>query len=149
MESEYKGDGKIQFRKLKLQEFCDMEKLYKLLDNWSKSSGMACVLVDQDGNMVSETFGMTDLCKIIQSCEKCQEKCLQLWRTRDPLKPEVCNCHAGFCNFSIPLVLPDGMHIGTVLAGQVLYPGQNEDEILKLDIDKKITALGGNIEIVE
>ena len=50
MESEYKGDGKIQFRKLKLQEFCDMEKLYKLLDNWSKSSGMACVLVDQDGN---------------------------------------------------------------------------------------------------
>lgn len=143
MEAEYKGDGKIQFRKLKLQEFCDMEKLYKLLDNWSKSSGMACVLVDQDGNMVSETFGMTDLCKIIQSCEKCQEKCLQLWRTRDPLKPEVCNCHAGFCNFSIPLVLPDGMHIGTVLAGQVLYPGQNEDEILKKVLETGVDLKNG------
>lgn len=143
MESEYKGDGKIQFRKLKLQEFCDMEKLYKLLDNWSKSSGMACVLVDQDGNMVSETFGMTDLCKIIQSCEKCQEKCLQLWRSRDPLKPEVCNCHAGFCNFSIPLVLPDGMHIGTVLAGQVLYPGQNEDEILKKVVETGVALKNG------
>ena len=29
-----------------LQEFCDMEQLYRLIDNWSKSSGMSAVIVD-------------------------------------------------------------------------------------------------------
>ena len=29
---------------LTLQDFCDMQQLYKLLDNWSKSSGMSAAL---------------------------------------------------------------------------------------------------------
>lgn len=45
---------------LALQEFCDMEQLYKLLDNWSKSCGMATVIVDREGNQVSEDFGIQE-----------------------------------------------------------------------------------------
>lgn len=45
---------------LTLQEFCDMNQLYTLLDNWSKSCGMATMLVDAKGFPVSEDFGMTE-----------------------------------------------------------------------------------------
>lgn len=34
---------------LTLQELCDMNQLYTLLDNWSKSCGMATMLVDAEG----------------------------------------------------------------------------------------------------
>ena len=35
---------------LTLQELCDMNQLYTLLDNWSKSCGMATMLVDAGGS---------------------------------------------------------------------------------------------------
>lgn len=41
---------------LSLQEFCDMEQLYRLVDNWSKSSGMYAVIVDTQGNRTSDLF---------------------------------------------------------------------------------------------
>ena len=47
-----------------LQEFCDMEQLYTLLDNWSKSTGMSAVIVDADGAPTSESFGMTEFCSM-------------------------------------------------------------------------------------
>lgn len=35
---------------LALQEFCDMEQLYRLIDNWSRSTGMYAAVVDNEGN---------------------------------------------------------------------------------------------------
>ena len=52
-------EGEVTSSNLALQEFCDMEQLYKLLGNWSKSCGMATVIIDNEGNQVSEDFGMT------------------------------------------------------------------------------------------
>ena len=46
-------------------------------------------------------------------------------------------CPVGFCDFSIPIVLPDGQVLGKVLAGQALSVDQKEAEILK-----KTTQLG-------
>lgn len=62
---------------LSLQEFCDMDQLYRLLDNWSKSSGMATVIVDTEGNQVSEDFGITEFCRLVQSCERGKACCMQ------------------------------------------------------------------------
>ena len=62
--------GIIEKNCLSLQEFCDMKQLYRLLDNWSKSSGVATVIVDAEGNLVSEEFGMTEFCRMVQSCEE-------------------------------------------------------------------------------
>ena len=56
---------------LSLQEFCDMDQLYRLLDNWSKSSGMATMIVDKYGNQVSEDFGMTEFCRMVRRLAKC------------------------------------------------------------------------------
>lgn len=59
-------DAETEFNKnsiLSLPEFCDMEQLYRLIDNWSKSSGMYAVIVDNDGNRISDSFGMTEFCR--------------------------------------------------------------------------------------
>ena len=74
-------EGEVTSFNLALQEFCDMEKLYKLLGNWSKSCGMATVIIDNEGNQVSEDFVMTEFCKTVQSCGMGLECCKKTWKT--------------------------------------------------------------------
>lgn len=122
---------------LSLQEFCDMNQLYRLLDNWSKSSGMATVIVDTAGNQVSEDFGMTEFCRMVQSCDRGKACCTATWKSD---LDGIYECPFGFWDFSIPIVLPDGQVLGKVLAGQALSVQQQDEEILKrtaeLEIDE-------------
>ena len=62
---------------ISLQEFCDMNQLYRILDNWSRSSGMATVIIDTEGNQVSEDFGITEFCRMVQSCDKGKACCME------------------------------------------------------------------------
>ena len=124
---------------LKLQEFCDMNQLYRLLDNWSKSCGMATVIVDTEGNQVSEDFGITEFCRMVQSCDKGKACCMETWKSD---LDGIYECPFGFWDFSIPIVLPDGQVLGKVLAGQALSARQKDEEILRktagLGIDEKV-----------
>ena len=123
---------------LSLQEFCDMDQLYRLLDNWSKSSGMATMIVDKYGNQVSEDFGMTEFCRMVQSCETGKACCMATWKSD---LDSIYECPFGFLDFSIPIALPDGQALGKVLAGQALSVKQKDEEILQkvaeLGIDEK------------
>lgn len=119
---------------LALHKFCDMNQLYRLIDNWSKSTGMSAVIVDTEGNRTSDTFGMTDFCTMIHNNEKGIISCTE---TRKWEKEGVYTCPMGFCGFSIPIELPDGQVLGRVLAGQALSIEQNEEEIIQ-----KTTQLG-------
>ena len=123
---------------LSLQEFCDMEQLYRLVDNWSKSSGMYAVIVDTQGNRTSDSFGITEFCQMVHENEKGNISCSATWK-KD--REGIYVCPMGFCDFSIPIVLPDGQVLGRVLAGQALSAKQKEEDILKktteLGIDEK------------
>ena len=113
---------------LALQEFCDMEQLYRLIDNWSRSTGMYAVVVDNEGNRTSDSFGMTEFCQMVNTSEKGCECCSQTWKSE---KEGVYVCPLGFSDFSIPIRLPDGQILGRVLAGQALAEGQNADDIIR------------------
>ena len=110
-----------------LQEFCDMEQLYTLLDNWSKSTGMSAVIVDADGTPTSESFGMTEFCSMIHDSEAGMASCASTWQQEHD---GIYVCPVGFCDFSIPITLPDGQILGKVLAGQALSSEQNVNEVL-------------------
>lgn len=126
---------------LDLHEFCDMKQLYTLLDNWSKSTGMSAVIVDNEGNRTSESFGMTEFCRMIHDNEKGSAICNSTWKTNNS---GIYFCPIGFCDFSVPIELPDGQVLGQVLAGQALSEEQNTDEILQ-----KATELGINKRTVK
>ena len=113
---------------MSLQEFCDMDQLYRLIDNWSKSSGMSAVIVDTEGNRISDSFGMTEFCQMVHDNEKGMANCASTWKSD---QEGIYVCPIGFCDFSIPIVLPDGQILGKVLAGQALSVRQNEEDILK------------------
>lgn len=113
---------------LALQEFCNMEQFYSLIDNWSKSTGMSAVIVDTEGNRASESFGMTDFCTMIHNNEKGLISCTSTWKWR---KKGIYVCPMGFCDFAIPIELPDGQVIGRVLAGQALSDEQDVEEVVQ------------------
>lgn len=125
---ENRRDMETEKAGLKLQAFCDMNQLYSLLDNWSKSCGMATVIVDTEGNQVSEDFGITEFCRMVQSCDKGMACCMATWKSD---LDGVYECPFGFWDFSIPIVLPDGQVLGKVLAGQALSAAQKDEEILQ------------------
>ncbi|MGN0426484.1 MAG: ATP-binding protein [Agathobacter sp.] len=104
-----------------------MDQLYRLLNNWSKSCGMATVLVDTEGRQVSEDFGITEFCRLVQSCQEGKACCRSTWKSD---LDGVYECPFGFWDFSIPIVLPDGQVLGKVLAGQALSVKQDEEQIL-------------------
>ncbi|MDO4481998.1 MAG: PocR ligand-binding domain-containing protein [Bacillota bacterium] len=119
---------------LTFQTFCDMNQFYKLLDNWSKSSGMSAVVVNNEGVRISESFGMTEFCEMIHSSEEGVKGCESAMKENNE---GIYVCPVGFCDFAIPIVLPDGRILGKVLAGQALSDEQDEEEIIK-----KTTGLG-------
>ena len=111
----------------RLQDFCDMEKLYSMLDNWSKSTGMAVIIRDQKGKLLSSYYGITEYCQMIQQIEEGRRACKAC---RD-LANGLFLCHAGFCDFSITLTLSDGTKLGKVFAGQALSDKQRVDVLYK------------------
>lgn len=114
--------------KLDLQEFCDMDQLNRLIDNWSKSTGMSAVIIDTEGNRTSGSFGMTDFCTLIHDNVKGLEGCRSSWSAD---KKGIFVCPMGFCDFSIPIELPDGQVLGRVLAGQAISDDRDEEEIVR------------------
>ncbi len=119
---------KTESAELSLHEFCDMDQLYRLLDNWSKSCGMATMIVDKNGNPLSEDFGTSEFCNVIRSCDKGQAYCMSTWKNDEFGAFE---CPFGFWDLAIPIVLPDGQILGKVLAGQALSISQNDETILQ------------------
>ena len=128
MDSKKETAEEVKSSGIALQEFCNMEQLYSLIDNWSKSTGMSAVITDTVGNRTSESFGMTDFCNMVHSNEKGLISCTSTWKWE---KKGIYVCPMGFCDFAIPIELPDGQVIGKVLAGQALSEEQDEEEIIQ------------------
>ena len=92
-------------KKINLTDYCDMEKLYSILDNWSKGTGLSAVVVGMDSSCTSESLGMTEICRVI------------------------------------PLVWPDGMQIGRVMAGQTLSEERNDNRKTSLETENAYILL--------
>ena len=89
---------------------------------------MSAVIVDAEGNATSESFGMTEFCQMIHDSENGLAMCM---RTRKSASEGIYLCPIGFCDFSLPIALPDGRVLGRVLAGQSLSVDQRDEEILR------------------
>ncbi len=130
--------------KMKIQDFCNMDKFEDIMANWAKCTGLATVAVGDDGKYISDCYNFTDFCikytrGSAEGCKRCEKN--------DREGKGVYNCHAGLVDFSIPITLDDGTVLGSVIGGQVLPVNPDEDKFratareLGIDEDKYIEAL--------
>ncbi len=103
--------------RLQLADICDLEKLYKMIEDWSNATGMSAILTDSDGEETMKAWGKSLFCRTLLYTTRGYEACCGCM---DALESGIQICYAGACHFVIPLHLPDGTFVGKVVAGQTL-----------------------------
>lgn len=129
---------------IQIQDFCDMDKFQSIMDNWAKSTGLATVAVDANGEYISECYNFTEFCiDLTRGCQEGKRRCEKC----DAEGSGVYECHAGLVDFGIPITLADGTVLGSVIGGQVLPENPDEEKFRQtarefhIDEDQYIEAL--------
>lgn len=127
-------DGDIDLDVLEVEDIIDVDVLQKFLDNFALGMNCAAVSVNRKGEEITKPSYYRPFCDnyVHKSsigdarCAKCHnqmgEEAVKLG------KPYVGECHAGLIDFAAPIIVK-GVHLGTVLGGQVLDREPNETAI--------------------
>lgn len=119
--------------RIKLSDVLDIDLLQKFQDNFAESMDIASVTVDVNGDPVTKPSSYTSFCldythatkigddRCALSHKKGGEEAIRTGR------PYIYRCHAGLIDFAAPIVV-EGMHIGTILGGQILTKSPEESE---------------------
>ena len=117
-----------------LSELLDMESMSVIQDGFSRMTGMASVLTDENGMPITKVSNFSRFCfELTRStatgrtrCENCDR--MGAKQTMRSGKAEVYTCHAGLCDFAAPIIV-DGRFMGAFVGGQVLMEKPDEEKI--------------------
>ncbi|MDX8335147.1 MULTISPECIES: PocR ligand-binding domain-containing protein [Cetobacterium] len=122
------------------------KELIKIQEDIVNMTKMAVVIVDDEGNYLTEKSNYSEFCKIFRKnkelnsfCEKCDVKALS--KAFLSLKPYIYRCHAGLVDMIIPIIY-QGELIGAFLVGQILLEDEETfdlDNILVENIGKEFS----------
>ena len=134
-----------------LTELLDLESMSVIQRGFSKLTGIASVLTDENGTPITETTNFSRFCyELTRSTSEGRARCEYCDRagakqTMRSGKVEVYKCHAGLCDFAAPIIV-DGRFMGAFVGGQVLMDKPDEDKIrataaeLGIDPEKYVEA---------
>lgn len=121
-----------------LLKIIDTDLLQKVLDTFSKTTGMATIAVSYSSENLTKPSNFTDFCNKYtrgtslgkKRCEECDLKGGET--SQKTGKPSVYYCHAGLMDFGAPIVINDKL-IGSVLGGQILpHKPENIDKFREI-----------------
>ncbi len=123
-----------------LSELLDIESVQVIQDSFSKMTGMASVLTDENGTPITKGSNFTTFCYELTRrsaigkarCEKCDRSGAK--ETMKSGRVTVYQCHAGLCDFAAPIIV-DGRFMGAFVGGQVLLQKPDEDQIRQVAWD--------------
>lgn len=129
-----------------------MESMMVIQNGFSKLTGMASVLTDENGVPITEGTNFEKFCyELTRSspvgrsrCENCDR--MGAKQTMRSGKAEVYTCHAGLCDFAAPIIV-DGRFLGAYVGGQVLMEKPDEQAVrataaeLGIDPDAYVEAV--------
>ena len=123
-----------------LSELLDIESVQVIQDSFSKMTGMASVLTDENGTPITKGSNFTTFCYELTRrsaigkarCEKCDRSGAK--ETMKSGRVTVYSCHAGLCDFAAPIIV-DGRFMGAFVGGQVLLQKPDEDQIRQVAWD--------------
>lgn len=101
---------------MKISDFMDLSILQEIQDQFSDATGLAAIMVGDDGKYITEGSNFTDFCmkytrgnaEGAKRCEKCDNECTGTYY-----------CHAGLMDFSNDIII-NGEKVGACIGGQVL-----------------------------
>lgn len=126
---------KASDKKLNLLDLVDKKFLQEFQDNFAKTTGFACVILNEEG-FITEPSNFCDFClfmkgntKIYPVCSKCDLEKRELGFKRK--EPFTYTCHAGLTNFMVPIVV-NNQTIALIVAGQTFTESPDEKLYNKL-----------------
>lgn len=101
---------------MKISDFMDLSLLQEIQDKFSDATGLAAIMVNAEGEYITEGSNFTDFCmkytrqtsEGAKRCERCDNECTGTYF-----------CHAGLMDFSNDIIV-NGEKVGACIGGQVL-----------------------------
>lgn len=118
-----------------IDQLINIQRLEKLLEAHTQLSGIACGLMDNDGNIIVGV-GLQQICT--QYLWEHPDSFARCWRNDPEIKQELhtfngdlfeCRCKNGMINTAMPIVI-EGNRLGVFFSGQFFYA----DELPELDL---------------
>ncbi len=134
----------MDIEQLSLMKLVDSGSLQSFQDSFSAATGMAIAAIDKGGSPAGAHWcGETDFCRNCMKkssdgadrCKKYAMKCIE--EAAMSTRPVVNVCPAGVTEFAVPVIVK-GVHMGTLLGGQVTVEKPVEGKLTKLARDLKI-----------
>ena len=123
--------------RLNLTDLIDLETLQKIQDAFSDMSGIASMITDVQGNILTKFSGFSDFCgKYVRSTEEGRRRCEgcdRMGAEKAGRRGVTCayQCHAGLVAFAAP-IMAHGHLVGCFVGGQIRTALPDEEEITKV-----------------
>lgn len=130
---------KFSSKKFTIDDITDLisvEDLQNIQNKFSVLHNVASMIMDPEGNLITEPSNFCRVCQIIRNTKKGSQNCKNSSRrlgenTLKYLRPTVEKCHScGFADGAVPIVV-NGQHIATWGIGQAKIEELPEDAIKK------------------
>lgn len=117
----------------RLTELIEIKQLQTLQDNFSKSIGVALVIVDEKGMPITKPSGFSTFCKLSRASLSQQYRCFQCDNAggraaMSANKPVVYRCCCDFVEFAVPIIVNE-QYLGAFISGQVRVEKEKEQTI--------------------
>lgn len=126
---------------IKLTDIVNQRFLQELQEAFAEALGMACIIIDQKGNPITEPSRFTEFCMVHnRGCQKGNDRCIRSdikgsEQSAISCKPAIYKCENGLFDFASPIIIENNQ-IGAILGGQVL--SEEPDEAIFFKIAKDI-----------
>lgn len=120
----------------KLVDLIKIEELQAFQEDFARATGVASIILDVDGNSITQASNYSQVCKLIRQTEKgrlnCNKSRIMLGRiSKNLTKPRYQPCLGiGFMNASAPIIVK-GHHIGNWVIGQYAVDGIDEKHVFE------------------
>lgn len=126
--------GESKLADIRLKDLIDVKSLQTIQDYYSKLTGIASIITDENGIPLTQGSNFTEFCyeltrcsrEGLKRCEACDARGAEL--TAESGKAVVYKCHTGLYDFAAPIKI-DNQIIGSFVAGQVATVPLNEEMI--------------------
>lgn len=117
----------------RLTELIELKQLQTLQENFSKSIGVAIVIVDEKGVPITKPSGFSKFCKLSRASVLQQYRCFQCDNAggraaMSANKPVVYRCCCDFVEFAVPIIVNE-QYLGAFISGQVRVEPEKEQKI--------------------